>query len=89
MALYYLGISLKLGLSDCELSFYLKLIGVKGDKFKSFMDLAIAPNMPVFRRSHGAILCPNNPSLTMRILRLNFMTSGLWYHLSDSELRFT
>lgn len=77
MALYYLGISLKLGLPDYELSFYLKVIGVKEDKLKSFMDLVIAPNMPVFRWSHRVMLCPNNPSLTMRILRLNFMTSGL------------
>jgi hypothetical protein len=36
-------------LSDIELLFYIKSIGVKGDKFKFFINLGIAPNMLVFR----------------------------------------
>jgi hypothetical protein len=35
-------------LSDCELSFHLKPIGVKRDKLKSFMDLDIVPKRAYF-----------------------------------------
>jgi hypothetical protein len=40
--------------SDHELSFHLKLIGVKEDKLMSFMDLDAMPNGTIFRAVTGS-----------------------------------